>query len=121
MDYVKNSHTFDTNIIICIRNKILQGGNAMGIPALTITNPSVLGKMLVESAIFFEASAAELIGAEGQKLQALVAAATGRRIPVTTLIGVNEDIADVVCCLSGIENAILRKIAAGTHLIRRGF
>lgn len=93
----------------------------MGIPALTITNPSTLGKMLVESAIFFEASAAELIGAEGQKLQVLVAAATHGSLPIAALTAAENAVRDTVCCLSDLENAILRKIAAGTGLIRRGF
>lgn len=93
----------------------------MGIPALTITSPSVLGKMLVESAVFFEASAAELIGAEGEKLQVLVAAASNGVIPVSALTTINAGIRDIVLGLSGLENAILSKIAAGTGLIRRGF
>lgn len=93
----------------------------MGIPALTITNPSVLGKMLVESAAFFEASSAELIGAEGHKLQVLVAAASNGVIPIGALTTANAAIRDTVCCLNGLENAILAKIAAGTGLIKRGF
>lgn len=93
----------------------------MGIPALTVTSPSVLGKMLVESAAFFEASTAELIGAEGKKLQLLVAAASNRQIPVNALTTANNAIRDTVCCLSDLENAILAKIAAGTGLIKRGF
>lgn len=93
----------------------------MGIPALTITSPTVLGKMLVESAVFFEASAAELIGAEGEKLQLLVAAASNGEIPVTALTTVNNAIRDTVCCLSDLEDAILQKIAAGTGLVNRGF
>lgn len=93
----------------------------MGIPALTITSPSVLGKMLIESAAFFEASTAELIGAEGQKLQLLVASASNGVIPVTALTTVNNAIRDTVCCLSDLEDAILRKIAAGTGLVKRGF
>lgn len=93
----------------------------MGIPALTITSPSVLGKMLIESAAFFEASTAELIGAEGEKLQLLVAAASNGVIPVTALTTVNNAIRDTICCLSDLEDAILRKIAAGTSLIRNGF
>lgn len=93
----------------------------MGIPALTITSPSVLGKMLIESAAFFEASTAELIGAEGKKLQLLVASASNGVIPVTALTTVNNAIRDTVCCLSDLEDAILRKIAAGTGLVKRGF
>lgn len=93
----------------------------MGIPALTITNPSVLGKMLVESAAFFEASAAELVGAEGEKLQLLVAAASNGAIPFAALTSANNSIRDTVCCLNGLENAILQKIAAGIDLVRNGF
>jgi hypothetical protein len=93
----------------------------MGIPALTITSPTTLGKMLVESAIFFEASAAELVGAEGEKLQLLVGAASTGALPITTLVSAEEAVRDTICCLSDLENAILRKIAAGTGLVNRGF
>lgn len=92
----------------------------MGIPALPITNCTVLGKMLVESAIFFQASAAELVGAEGEKLQFLTAAASNGRISATALIEANADIRGTVCCLADLENAILAKIAAGTSLICHG-
>jgi hypothetical protein len=77
--------------------------------------------MMVESAVFFEASTAELIGAEGEKLQLLVAAASNGVIPVSVLPEVNEAIRDTICCLSDLEDAILRKIAAGTGLVNRGF
>lgn len=96
----------------------------MTIPALTATSPTVLGKMLVESAILFEASAAELVAAEGEKLQLLVRAASATptpRITTTELINANESIRDTICCLRGLENAILDKIAAGTSLINNGF
>lgn len=93
----------------------------MGIPSLPITNSSVLGKMLVESAIFFQASAAELVGAEGEKLQFLVRAASNNMITPTLLAQVNSDIKDTICCLAGLENAILEKIEAGTSLINNGF
>lgn len=111
-----------TSYFITGKDKLLQkGGFFMGIPALTVTNPSVLGKMLIESAAFFEASSAELIGAEGHKLQVLVAAASNNQIPVTALTTANNAIRDTVCCLADLENAILRKIAAGTGLIKKGF
>lgn len=93
----------------------------MGIPALPITNSSVLGKMLVESAIFFQASAAEIVGAEGEKLQFLTKAASNGKITPTALIEANGDVKDTICCLAGLENAILAKIAAGTSLICHGF
>lgn len=93
----------------------------MGIPSLPITNSSVLGKMLVESAIFFQASVAELVGAEGEKLQFFVRAASNNKVTPTLLAQVNSDIKDTICCLAGLENAILEKIAAGTSLINNGF
>ena len=40
----------------------------MGIPSLTTTASSILGFMLVESAAYFQAGSAELIGAEGDKI-----------------------------------------------------
>lgn len=95
----------------------------MSIPALTATSPSVLGKMLVESAILFEAGAAVLVAAEGEKLRFLirVASSPSRRFTPTQLVTANQGIRDTICCLGGLENAILNKIAAGTSLIRRGF
>ncbi len=95
----------------------------MSIPALTATSPSVLGKMLVESAILFEAGAAELVAAEGEKLQFLirVASSPSRRFTPTQLVAANQSVRDTICCLGGLESAILNKIAAGTSLIKRGF
>lgn len=92
----------------------------MGIPALPITNCTVLGKMLIESAIFLQASTAELVGAEGQKIQFLTRAASNGTITATALIEANGDVKDTICCLAGLENSILAKIAAGTSFICHG-
>lgn len=88
----------------------------MGIPALDITARTTLGAKLVLSAAYFEAGAAELIGAEGLKLQKLAAAASEGFITVTSLTSVNREIMLTMSALSNLENAILRKIEAGTHL-----
>lgn len=87
----------------------------MGIPSLDITTPSYLGAMLVQASAYFQAGAAELIGAEGDKLQALVAAAGGS-VSYTLLMTANSQIALTMAALSNLEGAILQKIAAATHL-----
>lgn len=89
----------------------------MGIPSLSITSNVTLGKMLIESAAMFEASAAELIGAEGQKIQRLVAATGTNRVSTSNLMFTNGQVRDLVCCLKDLENAILGKVAAGVSLV----
>lgn len=92
----------------------------MGIPALTITEGTTLGGMLVEAAAYFQAGTAELIGAEGDKLQALAGAAGGS-VSYTLLMTANEQVKLTMSALSNLESAILSKIAAGTHLFDVGW
>lgn len=88
----------------------------MGIPNLAVTAHTTLGAKLVLSSAFFQASAAELIGAEGAKLQKLIAAVSEGVIAITALTTVNREIKETVGALSSLEGKILQKIAAGTHL-----
>lgn len=89
----------------------------MSIPSLTATSGTSLGAKLIQSAAYFETGAAELIAAEGEKLQKLVRAASNHSITFTTLYTtVNPSIRFTVSALSSLEASIMRKISAGTHL-----
>ena len=83
----------------------------MGIPSLTTTASSILGFMLVESAAYFQAGSAELIGAEGDKIQATV-----NQGSVSEMTVINRKIGETMSALSNLEDNVLKKIAAGTHL-----
>ncbi|BAK97745.1 hypothetical protein OBV_05470 [Oscillibacter valericigenes Sjm18-20] len=96
----------------------------MGIPALSTTNPSTLGNMLLQSAAYFQASSAKFASAEGEKLQAIVAAITGGDVTFTdgtftTLSTINSDIQLAIGALSNLENLIMQKVAAGTQIYNR--
>lgn len=92
----------------------------MGIPALNVTAKTSLGAKLVLSAAYFEASTAEMIGAEGHKLQKIIAAYSSGSISINALTTVNRQIVTMVSALSMLESSILRKIAAGTGIYTRG-
>jgi len=57
----------------------------MGIPALNITAQTTLGAKLVLSSAYFDASAAEIIGAEGHKLQTIIAAYSAGSLSIDAL------------------------------------
>lgn len=92
----------------------------MGIPALNITAKTTLGAKIVLSAAYFEASSAEIIGAEGEKLQKIVAAYSAGSMSIAALTAVNRQVANMLGALSSLENAIVRKIAAGTSIYTHG-
>ncbi|WP_027398933.1 hypothetical protein [Anaerovorax odorimutans] len=92
----------------------------MGIPALNITAQTTLGAKLVLSAAYFEASSAEIIGAEGSKLQKIIAAYSAGSLSIDALTTVNRQISTMMSALSTLESTIVRKIAAGTSIYTSG-
>ncbi|WP_324823954.1 hypothetical protein [Sinanaerobacter sp. ZZT-01] len=92
----------------------------MGIPALNITAQTTLGAKLVLSSAYFDASAAEIIGAEGHKLQTIIAAYSAGSLSIDALTTVNSQISTMMSALSTLETSIMRKIAAGTSIYSSG-
>lgn len=88
----------------------------MGIPNLNQSARTTLGAKLVLSASYFEASAAELIGSEGAKLQKLLAGVSTGSVSVKALTTINKDIRYTLAALSTLEGAIVKKIGIGTTL-----
>lgn len=88
----------------------------MGLPNMNITAHSTLGARLVLSSAYFQAGSAELIGAEGAKLQKIIAAVSSGSLSVTALTTINRQITGMVTALSNLENAILEKIEQGIRL-----
>lgn len=85
----------------------------MGIPTLSVTDPSVLGDMLIESASYFQAATAKLISGEGEKIQAVVSAYSGDN---TIMLAANSNVQALISAISNFEGLILQKIAAGTMI-----
>ncbi len=83
----------------------------MGIPTLTVTNPTVLGDMLIESASYFQAATAKLVSGEGEKIQAVVSAYSYNN---TIMVDTNSNVQALISAISNFEGLILQKIAAGT-------
>lgn len=89
----------------------------MGIPALTThPNNTVLGAQIVQSSVFFQASAAELIGAEGSKLQKLISYYSTHTNLISTLTTTNRQIQLTMGALSTLESLIIKKIGIGTRI-----
>lgn len=88
----------------------------MGLPNMNLTARTTLGARLVLSSAYFQAGAAELIGAEGGKLQQVIAAVSSGSLSVNALTTVNRQISNMVIALSNLENAILTKIEQGIRL-----
>lgn len=83
---------------------------------LNITARTTLGAKLVLSSAYFQASSAELIGAEGEKLQTIAGGVSVGSLANQALTTANLSIRRTVEYLSGIEEQILKKINAGTTL-----
>lgn len=88
----------------------------MGIPNLNTTTQTTLAAKIILSASYFQASTAELIGAEGAKLQRMITAASAGSISINALTTANKGIRSTIVALSTLENSIMQKIVAGTHL-----
>lgn len=91
----------------------------MGIPALSIYTAATLSDMLIQASAYFQASSAKLVSAEGEKLQALVAAVTAGGILTdgyTALSTINSKIQLTTAALANLEDAIMQKVAAGTQI-----
>lgn len=88
----------------------------MSIPTLNVTARTTLGAMLVLSSAYFQAGSANLISAEGEKVQRLVASASGGSLGIHSLVASNGAVAGTVDLLHLLENQILTKIAAGIRI-----
>lgn len=90
----------------------------MALPFLDITARTTLGRRLQLSAAYFESGAAELIGAEADKLDALIAAYSANTTlgNLSSVTAANRSIKGVITALSNLEGAILRKISIATAL-----
>jgi len=62
----------------------------MGLPDMNITARTTLGARLVLASAYFQAGTAELIGAEGGKLQKIIAAVSSGSLSVNALTTVNR-------------------------------
>jgi len=79
-------------------------------------NFPVLGQSLVESGRDFENAVAAVLGAEANKINALVDA----KVCPKQLIEANELLKDTVCCIADLEKLILTKIILGILIAHHG-
>lgn len=85
----------------------------MGLPSLSVSN--CLGQNVIQSAALFEAGVAAILNTEAEKLQHLL---SNKCIPDDILITVNGQVKDIICCLKGLEEAIVCKIKIGQELMK---
>jgi len=88
----------------------------MSIPPLEITARTTLGAMLVLSSAYFQSGSAELIAAEGEKLQKIFAGVSSGSLSVYSLTTANNLTFSILDSLLKTENEILLKIAAGIQI-----
>jgi hypothetical protein len=88
----------------------------MSIPSLNITARTTLGAMLVLSSAYFQAGASNLIGAEGENMQTLVAAVSGGSLGIGALPASNSTLIGTLNYLEMIEAQILAKVQAGIQI-----